>query len=170
MILGFRHAVQLSVFFKAIGAGYLLGFLFSFVMFFNVFSGKSHFSVFIRDILFFVSGALFSFLFVLKYNAGIVRFYIFAGELIGFCLFYILPGKSMTALWKKVYLRYRKLYSVLAGRIKLKNSKKRSRESASRKSVTEQTAKKTSEVRKYKSGKKTLSRILKIFIKINKKY
>lgn len=101
MITGFSHAVQISVLLKAIGVGYFLGLFFSLIMFFNAFYGKHAVSVFIRDIVFFISAAFISFLFILKYNAGTVRFYILAGEGIGFLLFYIFPGNLAGHFFRK---------------------------------------------------------------------
>lgn len=94
MITGFSHTVQLSVFLKSVGAGYVLGLLFFLMSFLNAIISKKDIFVFFRDLLFFISSAVFSFLFMLKYNAGIVRFYILAGELIGFILCYIFPGSA----------------------------------------------------------------------------
>ena len=91
MIAGYEHAVQVSVLAKAVGMGYILGLLFCFFTFVNALS-KSTAAVFVRDILFFVLNAGISFLFLLKYNSGVVRFYILAGETIGFLLYYLFPG------------------------------------------------------------------------------
>ncbi len=178
MILGFSHAVQLSVFFKAIGAGYALGLLFSFFMFLNIFSGKSSFSVFIRDILFFAAGAIFSFLFILKYNSGIVRFYILAGELMGFCLFYIFPGKSISVLWKSLFLRLRPQYFRIkekVSRVKKKHTeaigrKKRKKAFDSRTDKKEKAKKqRNKKKRKRVTGPKNKAGILKKHKKIYKK-
>lgn len=95
MILGFEHTVQLSVFLKSIGMGYVMGLLYAAVMFFNAAGTKKFISVFLRDVLFFVVCTLFSFLFVLKFNAGITRFYTVVGEIMGFCIFYIFPGRPV---------------------------------------------------------------------------
>lgn len=105
MITGFVHYVQLSVLVKAIGTGYFLGLLFSIFMLLNSVHGKSTAVVFIRDIIFFLLAAVISFFFTLKYNAGQIRFYILAGELAGFCLFYIFPGASFGNLCRKAVRR-----------------------------------------------------------------
>ena len=105
MITGFVHYVQLSVLVKAIGTGYFLGLLFSIFMLLNSVHGKSTAVVFIRDIIFFLLAAVISFFFTLKYNAGQIRFYILAGELAGFCLFYIFPGASLGNLCRKAVRR-----------------------------------------------------------------
>lgn len=89
MITGYEHIVQISVFLKSIGAGFVIGLLFSFFSVLNLIQGKNTVVVCIRDIIFFLISAVFTFLFALKYNAGIIRFYLVAGELIGFCLCYL---------------------------------------------------------------------------------
>ncbi len=96
MILGFEHTVQLSVFVKSVGAGYIIGLIFFMLMLMNCFFGKHTYSVFIRDVLFFLTAAVFTVIFLLKYNAGIIRFYILCGELMGFILFYIFPASVIT--------------------------------------------------------------------------
>ncbi len=104
MIVGYEHAVQISVLFKAVGLGYLLGFLYGFFSFFNSLS-KSTAAVFIRDILFFVLNAAISFLFLLKYNAGVIRGYIIAGEVIGFSVYHIFPGALFEGYIRKISAR-----------------------------------------------------------------
>lgn len=101
MITGFVHQVQLAVLIKAVGMGYFLGIIFSVFMFLNVLFGKSTAAVFIRDILFFIIAAFCSFLFSLKYCSGMIRFYVLAGELMGFLIFFIFPGKQLSCLWRK---------------------------------------------------------------------
>ncbi len=100
MITGFSHTVQLSVLIKSVGAGFFLGFVFSLFMLLNALYGKNTVIVIIRDIVFFVFAAVFTFMFLLKYNAGTLRFYILAGEGIGFCLFYLFPGISSGRLYR----------------------------------------------------------------------
>ncbi len=102
MITGYEHAVQISVLFKAVGVGYLIGILFSFFSFLNSIS-KNSIAVFIRDLLFFIMNAVISFLFLLKYNSGIIRFYILAGESIGFLLFHLFPGSIAEAFIRRIF-------------------------------------------------------------------
>lgn len=95
MITGFQHIVQLSVFAKSIGAGFIIGVFFTLFSVLNVFHGKNAILVFFRDFIFIVASSIFTFLFALKYNAGIIRFYIIAGELIGFILCYLILPASV---------------------------------------------------------------------------
>ena len=102
MITGFDHQVQLSVLIKAVGMGYLLGMFFSFLNFTNVSFGKSTVSVCLRDVLFFTVSAFTCFLFSLKYCSGMLRFYVAAGELMGFIIWRIFPGELISGLWKSL--------------------------------------------------------------------
>ena len=119
MIVGYEHAVQLSVLFKAVGLGYLIGFLFGFFSFFNSVS-KNAIAVFFRDILFFVLSAALSFLFLLKYNAGVIRLYIVAGEFIGFLLYHLFPGSFVENFIRKSSDRFLGAVSSKVCRIKKK--------------------------------------------------
>lgn len=101
MILGFEHSVALSVTVKAVGAGYMLGMFYLFFIFLNSLWNKHTVSVFLRDILYFCVSAVFCFLFILKYNAGVFRFYIFAGLITGFLIFYIFPGTALGEYFRK---------------------------------------------------------------------
>ena len=105
MITGFEHQVQLSVFIKAVGMGYLSGLFFSFLSFANISSGKNTVAVCLRDIFFFIVSAFACFLFSLKYCSGMMRFYVTAGELMGFLVFRIFPGQTISLVWHSLYER-----------------------------------------------------------------
>lgn len=117
MITGYMHTVQLSVFVKSVGLGFLMGILFSAVIFLNTVAGRRTLIVFLRDILFFVSASVFTFMFILEYNAGILRFYIFAGELIGFILFYIYPAEILRRIFSAFYNFFHKRLSRIKERL-----------------------------------------------------
>lgn len=108
MILGFEHEVQLWVFIKAVGTGYLLGMYFCIFMLINASGGKRAAFVFIRDILFFVPAAFISFMLMLKYCSGMIRFYVLAGELMGFILFRIFPGSAIAAYGRSLFSSLKK--------------------------------------------------------------
>lgn len=159
MITGFSHLVQISVLVKSIGTGYFLGLTYSVIMLFNAFYGKHIVSVFIRDVLFFISAAFISFLFILKYNGGTLRFYILAGEGIGFLLFYIFPGSIAGAAFRKAAKRiismashFRQKLTVKAAKIKEKHKKN----SENRKRI--RTGKKEKSIKKREKIKKSVKR------------
>lgn len=129
MITGFAHAVQLSVFIKSIGVGYILGLLFAVITLVNILSSKKSVIVFFGDVLFFVTAACFSFLFLLKFNAGIMRFYIAAGEVMGFCIFSVFPGNTAVLLFEKAHgMLKKRMNTYSAKREKRKNVKKQKKE------------------------------------------
>ena len=174
MILGFEHSVAVSVTVKAVGVGYLLGFLYSFFMLLNSLWNKYSLSVFFRDVLFFCVSAVMCFLFILKYNAGIFRFYIFAGLVMGFLIFYIFPGNIMGKYFRKygerLKSRGRRMRSSAENFIKKKAKQrtekiKKKREKASAKSKMKEKTKKrnsrfgTKNRIKYKNKEKTHKKI-----------
>ena len=85
--------------------GYLSGLFFSLLDFTNILFGKNTLAVCLRDIFFFTVSAFACFLFSLKYCSGMMRFYVFAGELMGFLVFRIFPGKTISLLWQSLYER-----------------------------------------------------------------
>lgn len=107
MIYGYEHAFQFSVFFKSVGCGYAVGVLYVLSEIIK-FAGKKYFLLNIfRDISFFVISAILSFMFFLKFNSGIFRFYLLFGEAIGFCIFMIYPGLMLI---DKINIFHRKLF------------------------------------------------------------
>ena len=76
-------------------------FIYNLFMLFRISLMKNIFAVFVQDIIFFVGAGILTFLFTFETNYGQLRFYIFAGELIGFCLYYFFPSRIVNLLWKK---------------------------------------------------------------------
>lgn len=156
MITGFAHAVQLSVFVKSVGVGYILGLLFAVIALVNILGSKKSVIVFFGDILFFVTAACFSFLFLLKFNAGIMRFYIAAGEVMGFCLFSVFPGNTAVRLFEKTHGMFKKRVNIYsAKREQRKNVKKQKKQKAvsSRRTKKRSLRKKTYSFKRKKSLK-----------------
>lgn len=104
MITGFSQVIQLSVFIKSIGAGFFICLLFCLNTALNAVNGKNSIPVAIRDVLFILSATVITFLFALKYNAGIIRFYILAGEATGFIMCYIFCASIVRRTVKAIYL------------------------------------------------------------------
>ncbi len=102
MITGFEHQVQLSVLIKAVGMGYMLGIMFYLLKFVNIPFGKGTAAIFVRDVCFFVISAFLCFLFSLKYCSGMMRFFVTAGELMGFFIFHIFPGGLFSLLLQRL--------------------------------------------------------------------
>ncbi len=100
-MFGIELSAQMYIFIKSIALGFMIGFIYNLFMLFRISFIKNIFSVFLQDIVFFVGAGILTFLFVFETNYGQLRFYIFAGELIGFCLYYFFPSRLVNLLWKK---------------------------------------------------------------------
>lgn len=100
-MFGIELSAQMYIFIKSIALGFLLGFIYNLFMLFRISFIRNFVAVFFQDIIFFVSGSFLTFLFVFETNYGQLRFYIFAGELIGFCLYYFFPARLVNLLWLK---------------------------------------------------------------------
>jgi len=99
------HSFQISLFIKSIGLGALIGAVYFFFVILRRTGLKKTISVIIQDILFFVFSALISFIFIFEVNAGEVRFFIFAGELMGFCLLNAFPLRPLSSFYYKCFIR-----------------------------------------------------------------
>lgn len=83
---------QLQGFVISIVTGLLLGAYYDiFRIFRTVFQSESR-AVFFQDLFYMLSAAFITFLLSLGVNYGEVRFYILAGEMIGWCLYYLTVG------------------------------------------------------------------------------
>ncbi len=92
---GVSHSFYLFVFLKCIGVGFIIGGIYLFFMSLRRVFSFGKIIVLLQDLSFFVIAAIITFLCIFYINAGTMRFYLFAGEGIGFCLFYLLPGKAI---------------------------------------------------------------------------
>ena len=83
---------QLQGFAISIAAGVFLGAYYDiFRIFRSVFQSESR-AVFFQDLFYMLSAAFVTFLLVLGVNYGEIRFYILAGEMIGWCIYYLTVG------------------------------------------------------------------------------
>ncbi len=83
---------QLTIFLCSLGAGFLLGVLYDVMRALRLSFTTSKAAVIIFDIVYFLLCGVLSFLFILSLNKGEVRFYIIAGEIIGWGFYYISLG------------------------------------------------------------------------------
>lgn len=85
-------ASQFQGFVISIGVGVLLGAFYDvFRIFRTVFRSEKR-AVFFQDLFYMLCAAFVTFLLALGVNYGDVRFYILAGEVIGWCLYYLTVG------------------------------------------------------------------------------
>lgn len=83
---------QLTIFLCSLGAGFLLGILYDIMRTMRLSFTTSKVAVIIFDIVYFLLCGVLSFLFILALNKGEVRFYIIAGEMIGWVFYYVSFG------------------------------------------------------------------------------
>ena len=120
------HAFQVSVFIKSAGMGALLGAAYIVFMLLRRSGIAGTAAVVVQDLLFFILAAIASFAFIFEVNAGSVRFYIFAGEAIGFCLVYMFPLRSLAVFIGNNVYKLRKKTFLLIEKINMKKNKKKS--------------------------------------------
>lgn len=102
-MFGIELKLQIYIFIKSIGVGFSIGILYNLFMCLRTVFFKNRFVIIVEDILFFVIACLITFLFILDANFGAGRFYIFAGELIGFVLYYIFPAQLFNLIFTKIF-------------------------------------------------------------------
>lgn len=83
---------QLTIFLCSLGAGFLLGVLYDVMRALRLTFTSSRAAVIIFDVTYFLLCGILSFLFILALNKGEVRFYIIAGEIIGWLFYYLSLG------------------------------------------------------------------------------
>lgn len=124
-MFGLGYAFQTDIFIKSLGAGFSLGVVYSVFQCLRKAGLRGRISVFFQDLLFFVICALVTFIFSFEVNFGYVRGYLLAGEIIGFCIFYLLPSKVTVFLAEKITRPF--LY--FTGRIREKIKRKQGQKS-----------------------------------------
>lgn len=88
----FSQSLQPQLFLLSLGFGFLLGIPYDIIRAVRIAFTKSKASVIIFDILYFLTSAVLSFLFILAVNKGEIRFYILFGEAAGWLLYYFSLG------------------------------------------------------------------------------
>lgn len=101
---------QISVVAYSVVLGAILGIIYDIFRTIRLFIDPKNLGMFIQDVIYFLLSGLITFLFVLIFNFGESRFYILAGEAVGWCAYHISVGdwiyralKSFckTGLWRK---------------------------------------------------------------------
>ena len=94
-MFGVAHSFYAFVFLKSVGIGFITSVLWFLIALYRRFTRCGKIRTALLDILYFLIAAFITFLFLLDINAGVLRFYVFAGEGIGFCLFRFLPANAL---------------------------------------------------------------------------
>ncbi len=83
---------QLNIFIVALGFGFLLGILYDLLRALRIAFTKSHGAIIAFDIIYFLLFGFLTILFIIALNKGEVRFYIIAGQVIGWLFYYFTFG------------------------------------------------------------------------------
>lgn len=84
---------QLLVFVYSLALGLILGVAYDFFRIVRMVINSKNIAVFLQDVLYFIVSGLITFFFVLGVNSGNSRFYILAGEAVGWILYHITLGE-----------------------------------------------------------------------------
>lgn len=121
-------AEQMHQLFLSCGMGFLLGIYYDVFRVARLIMHSKQRVIFFQDLLFFLSSAVFTFLFALAVMDGRLRLYLFIGEGIGFLAYYFTIGRlvmrfagTVTAVivliwktfWQLVFLPFRLLFSLI---------------------------------------------------------
>ena len=92
-------ADQTRLFLLALGLGFLLGIVYDLFRVVRMAFTMRRVGVFIQDVLFFLTCAAATFLFLLAVNQGEIRGFIIAGEGLGFLIYYFSFGLLIRSRW-----------------------------------------------------------------------
>lgn len=132
MTVGFANAVQLQELFLAGGMGFLLGAYYDVFRVIRCLWRPSTAAVFVQDVLYFITAAPMTFVFLLAITGGVWRWYIGVGWIIGFAAYRYTVGrilvKAVKALLKQAAIGCRAIRRVASMPIAwLKNLQKNHR-------------------------------------------
>ena len=93
---------QISVVAYALVLGAILGIFYDIFRIIRLLFGARNLGMFIQDIIYFLISGFITFLFVLIFNFGESRFYILAGEALGWCIYHVSVGDVIYSRAKKL--------------------------------------------------------------------
>lgn len=93
---------QLQIFWYSCFFGIILGIVYDIFRIIRMFFTCKIWNIFIQDILYFLIAGILSFIFILSVNFGEVRFYILAGEAMGWIVYYLTLGEVMNKISYKI--------------------------------------------------------------------
>lgn len=88
--------------------GIILGLIYDFFKILRIFISRNIFIFFI-DILYFIICSLFTFVLLVYLNSGIIRYFIFQGEFLGFILYKYIFGKIFFVFARKIILNIKSM-------------------------------------------------------------
>ena len=75
--------------------GVILGIIYDIFRILRMIINSKSITMFVQDVIYFVISGIITFVFVLEFNSGESRFYILAGEAVGWILYHITVGESV---------------------------------------------------------------------------
>ena len=112
--LGLTIAEQSLVFLYAILLGTLLGAIYDLFRIIRISFGGKVVAVFIEDIIFSIAALVLTFVFVIAFNNGELRFFILIGEFLGFTVYYFTVGKLTMLISKAIIKVIKRLFFLIS--------------------------------------------------------
>lgn len=101
---------QVTVFFRSVGAGIILGIIYDALCFLRMVTGEKK-SIYVTfDIIFSLTATLISFFFMVLYNTGQVRFNLMVGEFLGGVAFHLSLGRYFLESAQRYITKVRKIF------------------------------------------------------------
>lgn len=110
--------MQLIIFGSSCALGAALGFMYDLFRIVRMIINPKNIGIFIQDVIYFILSGVITFLFVLCFNNGESRFYILAGEGIGWIAYHVTIGNSVYKLSGKFVKSIRNKIFVISGNLK----------------------------------------------------
>lgn len=110
--------MQLIIFGSSCVLGVTLGFIYDLFRIVRMIINPRNMGIFIQDVIYFILSGLITFIFVLCFNSGESRFYILAGEGIGWIIYHITIGDFIYRISGKVVTIFKKKFFEIAGNLK----------------------------------------------------
>lgn len=111
--LGASVLEQTVIFLYAVALGAILCAVYDVFRIIRIAFGGKITAVFIEDIIFSIIALLMTFIFVVAFNNGELRFFVLLGELIGFTVYYFTIGKLTMGISKAIISLIKKLINLL---------------------------------------------------------
>lgn len=103
-------ANQVYTFLYSIIFGIFLGLLYDIFRIVRLLASWKNISIFFQDILYFFISGIFTFIFILCYNQGIIRFYIFIAIFLGWTLYHFTIGKIVYSMSARIICIFNKIF------------------------------------------------------------
>ena len=113
MRLDFSNSHQLNMFLISILIGIGFSIIYDAFRFLRIFHKNGTILIFIEDIVYFSICSIITFCFFILYSKGVIRAYVYVGEIIGFIICRITVSKVIFIIIKKIKKVYDKIYYIL---------------------------------------------------------